>query len=231
MTVLAPPGCGRRRAGDARPGGGARRHGGPGRRPVRSLRGMQELVDRRLHLRGARDDVGDAADRGRRAVDVRLVDVVGVQRQRQREHPVELAQARDVGGDVVRDDAHHRQEPRQARELRRADQLALHLAQKDLLAHDAREVAVLVVAKAHPVERLRAVQALVAGVDVDRRVAGHRGVVVVAAIDHQVGSAEPVDDLLEAVEVDVDEVVDGHAEQLLDDLAARAWRRPASRRR
>ncbi len=118
----------------------------------------------------------------------------------------------------MRDDGHRRQEPRQAGERRRAGELAFHLAQKDLLAHDAGEVAVLVVAEAHPVERLRAVQALVAGIDVDRRVARDGGVVVVAAVDHEVRAAELVDDLLEAVEVDVDEVVDGHAQQALGDL-------------
>jgi len=49
-----------------------------------------------LHLGGRGDHVVDTVDRGCRALDMRLIDVVGVQRQRQGEHRVELAQARDV---------------------------------------------------------------------------------------------------------------------------------------
>jgi hypothetical protein len=144
--------------------------------------------------------------------------MVGVELQAEGDQTVDLAQAGDVGDGVVRHDRGHREKMRKARDRGRARQLALHLAQEHLLPHDAREVAVLVVAEAHKGERLVAVQNLVARLDVDRSVVCHGGVVVVAMIDHEVGPTQLVDDLDEAFEVDVDEVVDGNAEQLLDRL-------------
>ena len=57
---------------------------------------------------------------------------------------------------------------------------------------------------------------LVAGRDVDRRVAGDGGVVVVLAVDVDVDAAEVVDDVDEADEVDVDEVVHRQAGERLE---------------
>ena len=99
------------------------------------------------------------------------------------------------------------------------------LAQEVLLARGAEEV-VVAVAVADVVERVLALDLLVARLHVDRRVGlargGGRVVVVVAAVDVDVDPADVVDRALEAAEVDVDDVVDrevlarGVLEQALD---------------
>ncbi len=88
--------------------------------------------------------------------------------------------------------------------------LALHLLEEELLALHAREVARLVVAEAHEVERLLAVHELVAGLEVDGLPA-RPWRVVVAVVDGDVDAAEDVDDVPEAGEVDLDVVVDRQA--------------------
>ena len=84
--------------------------------------------------------------------------------------------------------------------------LRLGLAQEVLLPRRAHEVGVGV-AEAHVVERVLAAQPLVAGLDVDRRVARARRVVV-AVVDVGVDAAHVVDRAPEPAEVDVDDVVD-----------------------
>jgi hypothetical protein len=80
------------------------------------------------------------------------------------------------------------------------------------------------VAVADVVERVLALELLVARVHVDRRVVlAARVVVEVVAVDVDVDPADVVDDLAEAAEVDLDDVVDlerlaGPGEQLLDGL-------------
>ena len=76
------------------------------------------------------------------------------------------------------------------------------------MASDTEKVRVEV-AVAHVRERAVAVQALVAGPEVDRRVAARpRAVVEVPMVDVDPDAAELVDELQEPVEVDGDEVVD-----------------------
>src|SRR5262249_36013880 len=100
------------------------------------------------------------------------------------------------------DDVEQRSERERARDLR------LERLQEQLLTRDAVEIRVEVPV-AHVRERVVAVQALVAGPEVDRRVAaGSRGVVEVAVVDVDPDAADVVDELQEAVEVDGDEVVD-----------------------
>ncbi len=100
---------------------------------------------------------------------------------------------------------------------------------EELLARDAVEIRVGV-AVAHEVERLLAVELLVAGLEVDRREAARPALCIeVAAIDVGVDAAELVHEELEAVEVDGDQVVDGEAGQLLDRVECSA--RPADRPR
>ena len=84
-----------------------------------------------------------------------------------------------------------------------------------LLAHAAHEVGVLV-AEARVLERLLAAQPLVARRHVDVGVLG--GVVEVAPVDVDVDAADRVDRALEALEVDVDHVVDREPGELLDRL-------------
>ena len=97
-------------------------------------------------------------------------------------------------------------------------ELVLHRLDELLLAGDPEEVGVGV-AVAHVVERAAAGELLVPGLEVDLRVAERRreaGVVVeVAAVDVDPDAAERVDDLLEAAEVDRDQVVDRQADQSL----------------
>ena len=97
-------------------------------------------------------------------------------------------------------------------------ELPLELAQEHLLPHDAPEVTRLVVAEADERQRVPAVEPLIARLQVDRREVGHRRVVVVAAIDHEVRPAQLVDHADEAPEVDVDEVVDLQPRELLHRL-------------
>ena len=122
------------------------------------------------------------------------------------------------------------EDPRQLLALADVEQLldrvlVRDLAQEVLLARGAEEV-VVAVAVAHVVERVLALELLVAGLDVDRGVAlagrGGRVVVVVAPVDVDVDAADVVDRAPEAAEVDVDDVVDREVragrvpEQLLD---------------
>src|SRR4029077_16230818 len=70
------------------------------------------------------------------------------------------------------------------------------------------------VAEAHVVERLPAGELLVAGTQVDLRVARRPAVIVgVAPIGLDPGTVESVDDLPETAEVDRDQVVDLHARE------------------
>ena len=73
-------------------------------------------------------------------------------------------------------------------------------------------------AEAHEVQRLRAAELLVAGLEVDRRVvrAGAGVVVEVAPVDVDVDALEPVDRAAEAAEVHVDDVVDVDVQQVAD---------------
>ena len=89
--------------------------------------------------------------------------------------------------------------------------LLLELAHEVLLARGAHVVRVGV-AKAHVVERLLVAQLLIAGLDVDRGVAGVGGHVV-ATVDVRVDAAHRVHGALEAAEVDVDDVVDLDAQE------------------
>ena len=74
-------------------------------------------------------------------------------------------------------------------------------------------------AEAHVVEGTAAVEPLVARLQVDRGVAvGTTLIVEVAVVDVDPDAAKPVDDLLEAPEVDRDQVVDREARQLLHGL-------------
>ena len=92
--------------------------------------------------------------------------------------------------------------------------LILERANEALLPGIAVEVAVGV-PEAHEVERLGAVELLIAGLQVDRGVPGGAAVaVVVAAVDVHPHAAELVDDLREPAEVDRDQVVDRDAGQL-----------------
>src|SRR5438105_12425387 len=91
--------------------------------------------------------------------------------------------------------------------------LRLELADEALLARRADDV-IVVVAVTDIVQPVGAAQPLVTGGDVDLRVAPT--LVVVVAVDVDVNAAELVDDLAEAAEVDVDDVVDPQAGELLD---------------
>ena len=110
---------------------------------------------------------------------------------------------------------------RSASDLRRRQLLAC-LAQELLLARRPHQV-VVVVAIADVLERVVAAHPLVAGRDVDLRVLlGGRQAevrVVVVVVDVDVDAVDRVDGVGEAVEVDVDDVVDVvQAGELLDDL-------------
>src|ERR1051326_4556246 len=105
------------------------------------------------------------------------------------------------------DDVEQRAERQGARDL------SFERLQEELLARDAEEVGVEV-AIANVGERVVAVEPLVAGPEVDRRVAARTGVVVeVAVVDVDPHAAELIDELQEAVEVDGDEVVDREASE------------------
>ncbi len=110
----------------------------------------------------------------------------------------------DVPGDRVHEARHA-----ERREVR-AD-LFPERAHEFLLARDAVEVGVGVPV-ADEVECLLPVETLVTGLQVDVREVVVRGAgvsVVVAAVDVHPDAAELVDDLLETVEIDRDQVVDG----------------------
>jgi hypothetical protein len=107
---------------------------------------------------------------------------------------------------------------------------SLERAHELLLARDAIQIGVGV-PEADEVERLPAVQPLVARLQVDVRVVGRARadvLVVVAAVDVHPDAAELVHDLLEAVEVDGDQIVDRQAGQVLD-REQRALRATAER--
>ena len=131
----------------------------------------------------------------------------GVREHRLRAH-VLAATLRDL--DVARQRLDHL---RQLRQLEVLADLVLEGADEGLLARVAVEVAVGV-PEPDERERLVAVQLLVAGLQVDRRV--EAVVVVVAAVDVHPDPAELVDDLGEAAEVDRDQVVDRHPGELAD---------------
>ena len=92
----------------------------------------------------------------------------------------------------------------------------LHRLHELLLAAEPEEVGVGVPV-AHEVERLPALQALVAGPEVDRGVVAALEVDV-AAVDVEPDAAELVDALPEAVEVDADQEVDRETRQLANRL-------------
>ena len=117
--------------------------------------------------------------------------------------------------DVVRDRA---DEARQRGEREVVRHLILERAHELLLAREAVEVGVGV-AEAHEVERLLARQPLIARlqVDVGVVVVVRAGVlVVVAPVDVHPDTVQLVDHLLEAVEVDGDQVVDRQRGEVLD---------------
>ena len=141
-----------------------------------------------------------------------------------------LLGAADVGAGVLAEQA--QQLMAVAEQLLDAD-LRARLAQEVVLAGGAHEV-VVAVAVAHVVERVAAAQALVAGLDVDRRVVGggRAGVAVeVVAVDVGVDAAEPVHERAEAGEVDVDHVVDLDPEHLVQRLDGERGAAVARRRR
>src|SRR5581483_4066240 len=108
---------------------------------------------------------------------------------------------------VLRDGA---DDPRRLQEAEVVLELVLDRLDELLLPLDAVEVRVRVPV-ANVVERAAAREPLVPGLEVDLRVAAVAGaalVVVVAAVDVDPDAAELVHDLLEAAEVDGDQVVD-----------------------
>ena len=205
-----------------------------GARHRRGLR-VEELGDRLLQLLLAGDEVDVVRRRGHAELD--LVDRVARGEEDGLREPEDLLRRvqRLVAVEVAAEDARELLEvagrDAAAHQLLRALGRA-HLAQEVLLAGGADEV-VVVVAVAHVGERVLAAQLLVARVDVDRRVAaGARVVVEVVAIDVGVDAVDVVDRLLEAAEVDRDDVVDlevaaADGEQVLDrpDREALAARR------
>ena len=115
--------------------------------------------------------------------------------------------------DVRRDHLDHL---RELGDRERVLDLILERAHEELLARGAVDVRVRV-AEADEVERPRPVEALVAGLEVDLRVAGRAAVVVVVApVDVQPDTTELVDELPEPTEVDRDDVVDRQARQVAD---------------
>ena len=174
---------------------------------------MQEAAHGGVERVRAGVDVG-AADRGgeRNLLD-RLARAVDGELD-EREH---LLGAADVGAGVLAERL--QQLVAVAQQLRDAE-LRAGLAQEVVLAGGADEV-VVAVAVADVVQRVAAAQALVAGLDVDRRVVGGRGAdvaVEVVAVDVGVHAVEPVHERAEAGEVDVDDVVDPDPEHVLQRL-------------
>ena len=168
--------------------------------------GGADRVRARVHVGGA-DGGGerDLLDRLAARVDGELDE---------REH---LLGAADVGAGVL---AERLQQLVAVAEQVRDAELRAGLAQEVVLTGGADEV-VVAVAVAHVVQRVAAAQALVAGLDVDRRVVGGGGAdvaVEVVAVDVGVDAVEPVHERAEAGEVDVDHVVDPDAEHLVQRL-------------
>src|SRR5215218_26124 len=187
-------------------------------RPAGTLRSLdpEELLGQLLHSRIAGGHVARAVVAGVVA-DVSTLELDVADRLTDREDG-ELDQAQQlrallqgaVGRRVLPEDLE--QLVAIAEQLPGAD-LLLRVAEQVLLADAAYEVGVLV-AEARVLERLVAAHLLVAGRDVDVGELG--GVVVVAAVDVRVDATDRVDRLLEALEVDVDHVVDREAGQPLD---------------
>ena len=185
--------------------------------------GRRELADGVLEVRVRRRDAGVAGQ----PLDLRLEEVArgqAVGEERVREHRLAgepVAAGPDL--DVLRDRADD------AGQLERREvvlDLLLQRLHEHLLADHAVEVRVGV-PEADEAERVVAVQPLVPRVEVDVRVVRRgaaRVLVVVTAIDVHPDAAELVHDLLEAVEVDRDQVVDRQPGQVLHRLegAARA---------
>jgi len=107
-----------------------------------------------------------------------------------------------------------------------ASRLALQFLEEGLLALHTREVAAGVVAETDEVEGVVAPEQLVPGGDVDGFPGAALGVVV-ATVDRVVDAAEDIDDVPEAAEVHLDEVVDRQPRELANGLDAE--RRPAVR--
>ena len=145
--------------------------------------------------------------------ELRLEEVAGGKRvgeERVAEHglAVELRVAADADLDVLGDRLDH---ARQVERPGTGPDLILERAQEELLARDPVQVGVGV-AIADEVERLVAAELLVAGEEVDRRVAEVAAAVVeVAPVDVDPDAAERVDELVEAAEVDGDQIVDREA--------------------
>ena len=107
----------------------------------------------------------------------------------------------------------------------------LQRIEEQLLPREPVEVGVGV-PEADEVERLLAVELLVAGMQVDLRVAaGPPERVDVAVVDVDVDAVQLVHEQLEAVEVDRDQVVDRQARQLRDGLERARRARRSTRRR
>jgi hypothetical protein len=118
---------------------------------------------------------------------------------------VELGVAADADLDVPGDRLDH---TRQIEEARARLDLVLERADEELLPRDPVEV-VVGVPVADEIERLVAAELLVAGEEVDRRVAEVAAAVVeVAAVDIDPDPSDRVDELPEPAEVDRDQVVD-----------------------
>ena len=169
--------------------------------------GIRELVDGGLDVARRRA----AAEAALHVLDLLLEQMARRKRLREERVGDDLVALQRVTAftdlDVVRDRA---DEARQLGEREVVRDLILERAHELLLAGEPVEVGVGV-AEPDEVERLLAVEPLVARLQVDVRVVvvGRAGVlVVVAAVDVHPDAVQLVDDFLEAVEVDGDQVVD-----------------------
>jgi hypothetical protein len=118
---------------------------------------------------------------------------------------LDLFTASDADLDIVRGGLDDRQ---RLEEIEAVLELFLHRLHEQLLPHYPVEVRVGMT-EADEVERAAARQALIARLEVDRRVPGRADLVVdVAPVDVDPDATERVDDFLEAAEVDRDQVVD-----------------------
>ncbi len=184
---------------------------------------------RRLHVGGREpgDGVLDVGGVGRQlgeaghALDLLLEEVpalkaVGEERVAEDRARGQLLASAHTDLDVLR---HRADEARHLRHREPALELLLHRGHEQLLPRYAVEVRVRVPV-ARVVERGATGQPLVAGLEVDLRVAEARAdarvVVVVATVDVDPDAAERVDDALEAAEVDGDEVVDRQPGEVAD---------------
>src|SRR3954447_21154918 len=198
--------------------------GGPGRprgRPwLRGRLGVEELVQGPIELALG----GEQVVRTALVVDPEgdLADGLAAREEHELEQREDVRRAPEalVGVRVAGEDRRELLAPAVVEQAAGAGGVA-QLAQEVLLARRAHEV-VVAVAVADVVEGVLAMELLVARVDVDRGVVLAVGVVVeVVAVDVDVDAADVVDDLAEAAEVDLDDVVDlerlaGLGEQALD---------------